>query len=101
MEEWVTFHGSATEGISEFELQPTSQAGKAPIPKDGIAFTHGNIALKSGAKLTFVEPPELAENIAGYVQHHNCSETYSFGLVEVCADDGRVLGPCRHLHIKG
>jgi hypothetical protein len=44
MEEWVTFHGTATEGTSEFELLPTSQAGKALIPKDGIAFTHGKIA---------------------------------------------------------
>src|ERR1700759_2052959 len=88
MEEWITFHGEATEGITNYELQPTGQAGKGLIAKDAIAFAHGKISLKSGATLIFTEQPESPENMASYVTNHKCSQTYSFGMVEVCADNG-------------
>jgi hypothetical protein len=94
--EWATFHGAAdSERDGRFRLTATSRNGIISVPRDSVTFDHNRIMIRIGTIVEIIEEPDYVEGIASFTPNSGCSRACSIGAVEVCCDDGRVLGPCR------
>ena len=95
MPEWATFHGSANDLGHYYELTAAGGNGVFTIAKDAVSFEHHKISIKVGAIVTIIKGSESLNPLASYVPNDSCARSCSIGMVEICADDGRVLGPCQ------
>ena len=93
--EWAVFHGSAEEHEDRCILVGVGENGRITVPRESVSFAHNKISLRVGTVGSIVHEPTATEHIAGYAINDGCTRTCSIGLVEICCDDGRILGPCR------
>jgi hypothetical protein len=95
MADWATFHGSAEDLGDQFKLTAAGENGILTLPKDSVEFINSKICIKVGAIATILKEAEGVPRAASYAPLDGCKQTHCVGLVEICCDDGRVLGPCQ------
>jgi hypothetical protein len=94
MLEWATFHGKVEETAGSWRLTATGDDGAFTLPKDAVVCEHGKISVKVGSTATAIEEPKHLGDVIGLESKDGCSHTCSIGLVEICCDNGRIIGPC-------
>ena len=95
MSDWATFHGSANEVSVGYKLTAAGENGVFSLPKEFVLFEHGKILVKVGAIAIIDSEPAGTEDLVGFAPKHGCKRSCSIGLVEICCDDGRMIGQCR------
>jgi hypothetical protein len=100
MTKWATFHGSVSDEGEIYKLTATGENGVFTLPKEFVLFEHGKISVKVGAAAKLIQEPSGSGDIVGFEPKEECGRTCSIGLVEICCEDGRVVGACR-MRISG
>lgn len=94
MSDWATFHGSVAEAGDGYTLTATGGNGVFSLPKECVLFQHGKISVKVGAIADVTQEPTGMDDIVGFEKKENCKRTCAIGMVEICCDDGRIIGAC-------
>jgi hypothetical protein len=97
MLEWATFHGRVDDNPDACRLTAVGNEGAFTLPREAVVCEHGKISVKVGAFATAIKEPSKPADVIGLESKDGCSRTCSIGLVELCCDDGRIIGPC---HIR-
>lgn len=95
MVEWISFKGTAEKNTSGYRLKATDGNGGFELPHDSVKVNANKVEIKVGATAKNISAPtkQLAEN-AEQVKVAGCKRTACIGLVLICCDNGRILGPC-------
>jgi hypothetical protein len=94
MSDWATFHGSVAEAGDNYTLTAAGENGILSLPKECVLFEHGKISVKVGSIANIIREPTGVDDIVGFEAKVNCKRTCAIGMVEICCDDGRVVGAC-------
>ena len=94
MSDWATFHGSVSEAGDRYTLTATGANGVFSLPKGCVLFQHGKISIKVGAIANIIQEPTGMDDLVGFEKKENCKRSCAIGMVEICCDDGRIIGAC-------